>query len=491
MNVLVVADDLTGANATAAGFARAGLRAVTVGAGQDPSAVAGLADRFDAVVMSTDSRHCAPAEAARRVAAAIAAAGPALLVSNRVDSTLRGNPGASTAAALDAVRAATGRRAVALCAPAHPGAGRHTVQGTQLLDGVRLEETELARDPRSPLPTSDIAALLRRQADLRITHLPLSAVTGDPDELRALAGKQLAAGAEVIVADALTADHLERAAAACVAAGEGEIAWVGVDSGPGSVALARALGLTGRAAGAPLLAVSGSATALTRTQLARLRAEERVRVVRPVTEGDRPAPGAGGAGPAPLPDADATGAALAEALGAAAPGEVVLLATVLDEADVVPLSSADAEALPAALARSVRIALERHPVDGLFATGGDVSAALFAELGAVGLDVEEELVPLAVAGSFVAGPWAGLPVVTKGGLVGDAATTVACVAHLRRAAAVGRRHVPAARTGTGPRAGQDRQPLPDQHLSQDQHFRQDQHLPQDQHAPYGERRSHR
>lgn len=89
-------------------------------------------------------------------------------------------------------------------------------------------------------------------------------------------------------------------------------------------------------------------------------------------------------------------------------------------------------------------------VEGLFATGGDVSAALFAELGAHGLDVEEELVPLAVAGTFVGGPWARLPVVTKGGLVGDAGTTSDCVTYLRRAAVAARRQVPAA-DATDPR----------------------------------------
>jgi uncharacterized protein YgbK (DUF1537 family) len=87
----------------------------------------------------------------------------------------------------------------------------------------------------------------------------------------------------------------------------------------------------------------------------------------------------------------------------------------------------------------VRRALERYRVDGLFATGGDVSAALLDELGAYGLDVDEELVPLAVAGTFVGGPWGGLPVVTKGGLVGDAGTTADCVARLRRMAAAARR----------------------------------------------------
>ncbi|WP_235978404.1 four-carbon acid sugar kinase family protein [Streptomyces lycii] len=439
--VLVVADDLTGANATAAGFARAGLRSVTVGADQDLGVLPDLTARFDAVVVSTDCRHCPPGEAARRVTAAVRRGGPATLVSNRVDSTLRGNPGATTEATLRAVRESSGRHAVALCAPAHPEAGRHTVQGTQLLDGVRLEETELARDPRSPLPSSDIAELLGRQAPaLRIGHLPLSAVTADGQQLRGRVRKLLDERVDVIVVDALTTDHLDRAAAAAVAAAPAGTSWVGVDCGPGSVALARALGLTGRSEGFPLLAVSGSTTALTRAQLARLAAEEQVVTVRP-----RPGRAAGaGTRRSVLPDVAATAGDLTRALAEAAPGQVVLLATVLDDTDVVDTTPEEAGQLPSALARTVRTALERHPVDGLFATGGDVSAAVFAELSAAGLDVEDEIVPLAVAGSFVGGPWAGLPVVTKGGLVGDAGTVVDCVGHLRRAAAVNRRQARAA-----------------------------------------------
>ncbi|MFG3252652.1 four-carbon acid sugar kinase family protein [Streptomyces sp. NPDC048172] len=432
--VLVVADDLTGANATAAAFARTGLRAVTLGADQPAAAAAEFADRFDVVVVSTDTRHSPPEHAAARMRDLVRAAGPRALFSNRVDSTLRGNLGATTAAALAAVREATGRRAVALCAPAHPDAGRLTVQGCQLLDGVRLEETELARDPRSPLPTSDVATLLRRQAALRTAHLPLAAVTGtDGGDPRDLVARALADGAEVLIADALTPEHLDRAATAAVRGGGEDLVWVGVDPGPGSVALARALGLTRHTAGAPVLAVSGSATRLTRLQLARLRAEFPVTVVRM---------------PAAHASASAAGeveGALDAALSAAGPDDIVLLATVLDDADVVDrIGPEDAERLPGVLARTVRRALERHTVDGLFATGGDVAAALFAGLSARGLDVEEELVPLAVAGTFVGGPWAGLPVVTKGGLVGDAGTTVACVAHLRRAAAAARRHVRAA-----------------------------------------------
>ncbi len=69
--VLVVADDLTGANATAARFARRGLRTVTV---SDPARLGGFRDDYDVLVCDTASRHRAPAEAARLVEEALAAA---------------------------------------------------------------------------------------------------------------------------------------------------------------------------------------------------------------------------------------------------------------------------------------------------------------------------------------------------------------------------------------------------------------------------------
>ncbi|WP_216852827.1 four-carbon acid sugar kinase family protein [Phytoactinopolyspora halotolerans] len=433
--VLVVADDLTGANATAAGFARMGLRAVTVGAGQDAEVIAEFAGRFDVVVVSTDSRHAHPSHAAEQVARSVRAGWPVRLVSNRVDTTLRGNVSATTAAALRAVADEAGMRAVGLCAPAFPAARRQTVDGTQLLDGVRLEHTELARDPRSPMDESDIATILRRQAQLSIGHIPLSDVTSDPADLRSAFHKQAAAGVDVLIVDALTDDHLDRMARAAVDTGGEDMVWVSIDSGPGALALTAALSITGHVEGAPVLAVSGSATDLTRAQLARLRAERRVTTVRTVCESG-----------SPVPDIAATAAALDAALMRTGADDVVLLATVLDDADVAALDLEQAERLPRALARAVRRALEEHPVDALFATGGDVTAALFAELAASGLEVETEVEPLAVAGTFASGPWAGLPVATKGGLVGGDATMVTCVDHLRRTADATRRHVRAAQS---------------------------------------------
>jgi uncharacterized protein YgbK (DUF1537 family) len=432
--VLVVADDLTGANAAAAGFARAGFRAVTASAAERADVVAEMVARFDVVVATTDSRHEPAAIAAGRVVDVIGAGWPADLVCNRIDTTLRGNVGATTEAVLEEVRRVTGRRVVALCAPAHPAAGRHTIGGTQLLGGLRLEETEVARDPRTPATTSDVVEALRNQADLAAVLVPMATVTGDAAGLEDAVAAAVRDGADVVVADATTEDHLDRVAAAAAAAGAREDAlWVTSDPGPASVALARALGLQEASSSAPLLVVSGSATELTRTQLRQLTSLRGTAVHRTPTVGD-----------SAVPDADATTKMLDDLLAGAGGDDVVALATVLEEAHLRPVSQAEAEEVPRALARAVRRNLEEHPVDGIFSTGGDVTAALLAELGSHGLEISDEVVPLAVSGTVVGGPWDGLPIVTKGGLVGDADAAVACVDHLRRTADLRRRQVTSA-----------------------------------------------
>jgi uncharacterized protein YgbK (DUF1537 family) len=113
----------------------------------------------------------------------------------------------------------------------------------------------------------------------------------------------------------------------------------------------------------------------------------------------------------------------------------------VEDRDVRTVTAREAEEIPRVLARAVRRALESHGVDGILATGGEVSAALIGELEARGVAVSGEVEPLAVAGSLVGGPWAGLQLVTKGGLVGDAGTVLACVEHLRRTAEIRRHHV--------------------------------------------------
>lgn len=435
-SVLVVADDLTGANATGAGFARAGLRTVTVDASWEASARSDLHGQFDVVVVNTDTRHAAATAAAAAVSRVVRAGWPVPLVSKRIDTTLRGNVGVEAEATIQAVAKASGRRVAGLCLPAHPSAGRVTVNGTQLLHGRRLEETELARDPRSPVRSSRIEEVLARGTSLRTSHLGLDVVAGDVRGLVDALRTAVTGEADLVIGDALTEEHLVSIAdaAATLAAEDPDLIWVGVDSGPGSLALARAMALCDAPRGAPLLAVSGSATELTRAQLRCLVADRTVVVVRPVPT----SPGR------PVPHEDATVAALSSAVRRAQPGEIVLLATVLQDSDVVVLESGEGTALAAALGRITRRVLDDCEVDGVFTTGGDVTTALLQQMEAHGLEVEDEVVPLAVSGLIVGGRWSGLPVVTKGGLVGDVETTLMCLDRLLDKARQRRRSVQSA-----------------------------------------------
>ena len=422
--ILVVADDLTGANASAAGFARADLHAVTVGLNQSWDVITEFHDRYDVIVATTETRHSGPVHAARAVAGAVRAGWPAELVSSRIDTTLRGNVGVATEALLRTTAELSGRRVVGLCLAAHPEAGRQTVDGTQLLNGVRLEDTELAHDARSPVSTSSVRDVLQKGTALTTALIPLAVVTGTHEELVRAVRNAVASDVDIVIGDALTEDHLDRLAEAAAEVGATEdILWAGVDPGPGSLALAKAFGLLGSNKTRPLLAISGSATELTRTQLQRLIEVRRVHVV-------SPQPSAVDA----VPDIARTVAVLVDALNEASPGEIVLLATALTDADIRTLGPEQAEQLASSLGQITKRALQESVVAGLYTTGGDITAAALNEIGGRGIEIEGEIVPLAVAGEVVGGKWTGLPIVTKGGLVGDIDAAIACLDHLAHSA---------------------------------------------------------
>jgi uncharacterized protein YgbK (DUF1537 family) len=56
---------------------------------------------------------------------------------------------------------------------------------------------------------------------------------------------------------------------------------------------------------------------------------------------------------------------------------------------------------------------------GIVASGGHLASVLVDALGAQRLSVSGEVAPLCARTTIAGGPWSGLPVVTKGGLVGD------------------------------------------------------------------------
>jgi uncharacterized protein YgbK (DUF1537 family) len=388
--ILVVADDLTGSNATGALFARQGLRAVTV---REIGHALRYAPDVDVVVVNTGTRHAPPAEARATVSAVVEALGEVRLVIKRVDTTLRGNVGAELDGVLDVTRAR------GLCVPAFPAAGRTTVGGVHLVDGVPLAETDAARDPFSPITTSRVATLLRRQSGATVGEVSLDVLQAGHDALlRTLRDDP----AGVLVCDAVTPAHLTALARAAAAAGT---TWLSVDSGPFGAALASALGIGG--APKPILVVAGSITARTRDQLIETENVLGARYAE-MTEFD---PGALTAEVVRLLDAGAPVAGLRTTAAQFDPG----LAT----------------RIPRVLGEVARRVIGTGRVGGVYATGGDVSVGVVDALGAEGFAIDSEAQPLAVAGRLAGGPCDGFPFAAKGGLIGDRDAAVACIEHLR------------------------------------------------------------
>ncbi|GHC94789.1 membrane protein [Nocardiopsis terrae] len=425
--VLVVADDLTGANATGARFARTGMRVATV----TPEHVSRVAGDYDVVVANLDSRHVPAEQAADLVTDVVEAVWPVGLVVKRTDTTLRGNIGAEIQAAYDAVRdrVPTGTRVRVLFTPAFPGSGRITEDGVQLLNGTPLERTELAVDPLCPMTTSVVADILGAQTDLAVRHVPVRQITQEMLTAELLAGDE-----PIVVCDASSEQHLTDIAEAAAAAHHSDgTVWVAVDPGPTGALLAYALRLRGQAGSrGPLLAVAGSTTELTRRQLATVARTGAVRFVDvdAVALAD------------PESDhADEVAEELTTQLSSSGFPELCVLRMVTTAEQVRELPAQARAELPGRIAGLVAdvvndladtVGAQALP-SGLYLTGGDLVASLLDELDVHAFDVGGEIVPLAVHGHLSGGPLDGTPVVAKGGLVGDDITLVECLAKLRRA----------------------------------------------------------
>ncbi|MGN0908693.1 MAG: four-carbon acid sugar kinase family protein [Succinivibrio sp.] len=205
MRAAIIADDLTGASDSAASFASCGLR--TIVAFSDFSS---LPQGCDVAVADTESRDIGPERAAMAVRDAASALSSAGILFKKIDSTMRGSIGAELESALKA----SSRRFI-LIAPALPDSGRTTEGGCQLLNGMRLEETELARIPKSPVTTSVITDILARTSGLKAAVVGVDGL----EDLEARIPSLLSSGVQAVICDGTENSHLALAAKAGIASG--------------------------------------------------------------------------------------------------------------------------------------------------------------------------------------------------------------------------------------------------------------------------------
>jgi uncharacterized protein YgbK (DUF1537 family) len=403
---LIIADDLTGAADCAGAFAERGRDAV-VAWGGDVDAAA------EVLSIDADTRHLpAAAAAARQVVVQAAHWRPGMRLYKKIDSTLRGQPAAELAAQLSELKARTDPPPLAVVASAFPATGRVTRGGRILLDGRPLEETPLwAREHAYPNAClNDVLA----GAGLAAETIALAEVRSGHDCVRARLEDMRRRGLAAAVCDAATDSDLAIVAAAALRLEN--VVWVG-SAGLASALAGEAMAETPsrsriHLAGAPVLIVVGSPAETSRRQARTLAESGMVTAVTVTAELLRAGREAR--------DWHEVIKALCDALAA---GSDTLLQI---EASQTPELSRGAE-LAAGLADIVQ---QLSPMIGaIVITGGETARAVLSRLGLDGMRLIDEVepgVPLGVSLGARA-----IPVVTKAGAFGDAATLARCLTRLR------------------------------------------------------------
>jgi uncharacterized protein YgbK (DUF1537 family) len=401
---LILADDLTGASDCAVAFTQAGLPASVVW-GEE-------AAESRVISVDTDSRRLKAAAAAARLRAALSARlAEDMLVFKKIDSTLRGQPGAELAGAIRVLRE-RGHRALCIFAPSFPATGRTVLHGRALLHGAPLEQSPLWLRDHS-YPEADLVAILR-SAGLVVRYAALNIVRAGQASLQDSFSAALAEGADVVICDSGDTQDLAIIAASSLP-WAADLLWCG--SAGLAHALAQACGTEQTWAGEPLesrggiLLAVGSVAEASRAAARVIAADPDVLPIRLDVAQLR----------AEGPDAAALGLTIAEALRS---GRDVLVTLGGDGAADL---SVGAE-LAAGLARLLSPAAPH--AGAIFATGGETARFILTAFGVTSIRLIAEIepgVPLGVTQGAVT-----LPVVTKAGAFGDAGTMHRCLSHLRR-----------------------------------------------------------
>lgn len=164
LELLVIADDFTGALDTGVQLAKQGFVTEVI-SGMPKKEAFDPEKSTQVLVADTQSRHI-PAERAKEIVCAWAQAAKeagVALIYKKTDSTLRGNVGAE----MEGARQGAGREKV-LFVPAYPKLGRTVREGVAYLNGTPLAETPIAHDPFTPVRSSLVAEVLSSQTDLPV-----------------------------------------------------------------------------------------------------------------------------------------------------------------------------------------------------------------------------------------------------------------------------------------------------------------------------------
>ncbi len=342
-------------------------------------------------------------------------------VYKKVDSCLRGNVGAEVDAMVDEMGFD-----LSFIAPAFPDLGRLTLHDVHLVHDTPVAETELSRDPVTPVTESQLSRIIAAQSRYRIDHVDLQCFDGSDHEMLAQIDSLANSGTRHLVFDAVQQVHLDRIAR-IVLESPRNILLVG------SAGLAR--GLMGHFPERPALRrdkgrhflkgyhllVCGTVAEITRLQISALREAHPYDVISLT--------------PRLLLDTTQRDELLLKANQAQrilSENNVIIRVGTGERPEVGvgrKPSTRRTEGIVRGLGLFVAEILRKTTPASLFLSGGDTATAVLRAMGAQGIRLHGEIVPGMAVGTLMEGPMEGLPVVTKAGAFGQKETLVALHEH--------------------------------------------------------------
>lgn len=413
----IIADDLTGANDAGVQFCKAGLTTTVLIQCESITQVLACSD---VIVMDTCSRHLEPEQARKsaRDAAALLVINGVSRVYKKVDSTLRGNAGAE----IDGIIDATGAD-LCILAPAFPANGRTTVRGHQLLAGLPLQDSEAGEDILSPVQTSYVPDIIADQSTRKVAPVFLDVVRQGEHVLANRLVELHRSGNEILVLDAVEKDDLLTIATAAELTG---LSYLASGSAGFAAELAGVLGVNAEERQAlrrkpeqGILVVVGSASKTSADQVSMAATIPRVALIKLDA-----ALLSSGRVPNPLLQE------ICETVCSDLAGGNDVIVSVARSDDVSDCGDVSL-LIEESLAHVVDSAVSLNLVLGMVTTGGDTSAAVVRALGAVGLNLRDEVLPGIPLGLIVGGRADGLPIITKAGGFGDSDALVVAINRLR------------------------------------------------------------
>lgn len=413
MKIAVIADDLTGANATGVRLTKQGFQATTM-VYYDRAIPSSL---VDAVCVDTDSRYADRQVAQERVEKALEhfQNWEADVFCKRIDSTVRGNIGIE----IDTILNALGEKSVAVVVASFPESGRITSGGYLLVNGVPVQQTDVAKDPVAPLTESFIPSIVRKQSEFPVSHIGLEDVLSGKNRLLEKMQAHIADGSRIIVLDAVTNEEIEDIAQAMLLLED--VTCIPADPGPLTAAYARAY-IKRHSRENKVIMTVGSVTSNTKIQMKYLLDKTKAKPI--YVDANHF-----------VRDSIAWEKEISRVVEAALAEmdkkEIVIVTTILPGVEQLDLQKIAAEQkvhkdylakrIADGLAKITRRIHEEseHTINGIFSCGGDITASLCSVSSATGIKLKDEVRPLIAYGQFIDGHLDGMPIITKGGMAGD------------------------------------------------------------------------